>query len=122
MTRIELVRSGGVAGISLRATVDTTAPDDPDAAWFDQALDGVDLRGLAGQTAEGGAGAERGGGAGAGQPDRFQYRLAVERGGERHEVSFGEAALPEGLRPVVDRLVQRARRRGPPGGPRSPNG
>ena len=118
MTRIELVRSGGVAGISLRATVDTSVPDDPDAAWFEQALDGVDLRGLAEETAEGVAG----GGGASGQPDRFQYRLAVERSGERHEVSFGEAALPEVLRPVVDRLVQRARRRGPAGGPRSPKG
>jgi hypothetical protein len=105
VTWIELVRSGGFAGLSLRAAVDTSEPDDPDAAWFAQALDGLDLRGLVAQQPGAGAGSPPL----AGQIDRFRYDLAVDRDGEHHEVSFGETSLPEVLRPVVDRLVQRAR-------------
>jgi emfourin len=100
MTRVELVRSGGFAGLSLRAEVDTAAVDDPDAAWVDEALAGVDVDALAaGVTTPGGPGA----------PDRFTYRLAVDRDGRRSELTFGERAVPEPLRPVVDRLVARAR-------------
>jgi hypothetical protein len=113
VTRIELVRSGGFAGLSLRAAVDTTAPDDPDAAWFAQALDGLDLRRLMGQPPGAGGPSPPEGG----QPDRFQYALVIDRDGEHHEVSFGETALPEVLRPVVDRLVKRARVRPRGGGP-----
>ncbi len=101
MTRLELVRSGGFAGLSLRAEVDTSAADDPEARWYDDALAGVDVSALAG-AASGASGT--GGGA-----DRFVYRLAVERDGDRHELTFGEQAVPEPLRPVVDRLVARAR-------------
>jgi hypothetical protein len=113
VTRIELVRSGGFAGLSLRAAVDTSAPDDPDAAWFAEALERLDLRRLAAQQPGTGGAVQPG----AGQPDRFMYDLAVDRDGEHHEISFGETALPEALRPVVDRLVERARARPRSGGP-----
>lgn len=112
MARIELVRSGGIAGLSLRAAVDTSAPDDPDATWFAQALDGLDLRRLAAQQPRAGGGSPV-----EGKPDRFHYDLAIDRDGEHHEVSFGETALPEGLRPVVERLVERARARPRTAGP-----
>ncbi|MDQ1620616.1 MAG: hypothetical protein QOE19_3185 [Actinomycetota bacterium] len=102
MTRIELVRSGGFAGMSLRSAVDTSSPDDPDAAWFAQALEDLDPGALDGLAASP---------PGAGGPDRFRYDLAVDRDGRRHEVSFAETELPEALRPVVDRLVERARTR-----------
>jgi len=100
VTRLELVRSGGFAGVSLRAEVDTSAADDPDAQWFDAALSGVDVDMLAalGTTP-----------AGLGTPDRFTYRLSVDRDGQRQELTFGERGVPEPLRPVVDRLVARAR-------------
>jgi hypothetical protein len=99
MTRLELVRSGGFAGLSLRAAVDTSADDEPEAQWYDDALAGVDVSALAGS-----APGPPGPGA-----DRFVYRLAVERDGDRHEVTFGEQAVPEPLRPVIERLVARAR-------------
>jgi hypothetical protein len=107
MTRLELVRSGGFAGLSLRAAVDTSAVDEPEAQWYDDALAGVDVSALAGS----GSGPPSGPGA-----DRFVYRLAVERDGDRHELTFGEQAVPEPLRPVVERLVARAR-----GGPSRPS-
>jgi hypothetical protein len=100
MTRLELVRSGGFAGLSLRAQVDTSAADEPEARWYDDALAGVDVSALAGAESPG---------SGSPGADRFVYRLAVERDGHRHELTFGEQAVPEPLRPVVDRLVARAR-------------
>jgi hypothetical protein len=109
VTRIELVRSGGLAGMSLRSAVDTSSPDDPDAAWFAQALEGLDPGALDGLAASPPPGA--------GGPDRFRYDLAVDRDGRRHEVSFAETELPEALRPVVDRLVERARTRPDDSGP-----
>jgi emfourin len=112
VARIELVRSGGFAGLSLRAAVDTAAPDDPDAAWFARALEGLDLSGLAAGDDAGDDPAVDGPGTpppGPGQPDRFHYDLAVDSDDGRQELSFGETAVPEALRPVVDRLVQRAR-------------
>jgi len=97
MTRLELVRSGGFAGVSLRAAVDTAATDEQEAAWYDEALAGLDLEALC--TPAGGGAA----------PDRFVYRLAVEHEGQRYEATFGEADVPEPLRPVITRLVGRAR-------------
>ena len=103
MTRIELVRSGGVTGLSLRSTVDTGAAEDPDAAWFADALAGLDWPGLLAQVGSAAPGAP------GGAPDRFRYRLALEDATGRQEVTFGETEVPEPLRPVVDRLVTRAR-------------
>jgi hypothetical protein len=115
MTKIELVRSGGFAGLSLRSAVDTAAGDEADAAFYDEALAGIDVAALAVDFGEPGSpGAP-------GSPDRYVYRLAVDRDGERQELTFGEQAVPQPLRPVVARLVARARG-GPPadsGGRRS---
>jgi hypothetical protein len=100
VTRVELERSGGFAGLSLRASVDT-AGDQPEAAWVEEALSGVDLAALAGEPSPP-------------APDRFVYRLAVDRDGQRHEMAFGEQDLPAALRPLVERLLHRARGGAPP--------
>jgi hypothetical protein len=95
MARIELVRSGGFLGRTVRAAVDTRT--DPDAPWYADALAAVDLAGLA--AAE----------PGRPEPDRFHYTLSVEDDdGGSHRLDFAETALPEQLRPIVDRLVARA--------------
>jgi hypothetical protein len=98
VARIELVRSGGLAGLRLRASVDTT--EDPDGDWYAGQLAGLDLPALAA--------------ASPGEPgaDRFHYVLSVQADdGPGHRLEFGEAALPEELRPVVQRLESRARGR-----------
>jgi hypothetical protein len=95
MARIELARSGGFLGRTVRAAVDTTT--DPDASWYAEALAGVDLESLS--DADPGRPA----------PDRFHYTLSVEDDdGGSHRLDFAETALPEQLRPIVDRLVARA--------------
>ena len=63
--RIEFERSGGVAGISQRATIDSTQLDPAKAAELDKLL-------AAAESAPGGPGG----------PDRFQYDLKIVRGGK----------------------------------------
>ena len=95
MARIELVRSGGFAGRTVRTVVDTRT--DPDASWYAERLAALDLTGL--------SGAEPGRPA----PDRFHYTLSVEDDdGGSHRLDFAETAVPDQLRPLVDRLVARA--------------
>ena len=95
MARIELVRSGGFAGRTVRAAVDTST--DPDASWYVEALSAVDLASLS--VADPGRPA----------PDRFHYSLSVEADdGAAHRLDFAETAVPDQLRPLVDRLVARA--------------
>ena len=42
------------------------------------------------------------------RPDQFQYLVAVEHDGRRHQVRADESALPENLRPLVERLLELA--------------
>ena len=94
MARIELVRSGGFAGRTVRAAVDTAT--DPDASWYAETLATLDLAGLSGADP------------GRPAPDRFHYSLSVEGDdGAAHRLDFAETAVPEQLRPLVDRLVAR---------------
>lgn len=96
MARIELVRSGGFAGLSLRRAVDTAA--EPDADWYAEQLAALDLAHLAAQ------------GPGEPAPDRYQYVVQVEGDdGSSHRLEFAETAMPEQLRPLVERLESRPR-------------
>ena len=84
--RLELTRSGGFAGLRRTARLDLEAGEaEALAAAF-------------GETAE-----PLGPAAGA---DRFQYDLTLVRGGERRSVRLREGAVPDALRPVLDRLSQ----------------
>jgi hypothetical protein len=92
--RLELRRSGGFAGIVRSASVDTA--DLP-------AEEADELAGLLERS-----GVLRGGGPPArspGTPDRFRYRLIVERHEERREVAFGEEMMGPELRALVERLL-----------------
>jgi hypothetical protein len=95
---IELTRSGGVAGISLHASVDTGSLPPDEAREIAALVDRADLAGLARRPAPP-----------AGGPDRFQYDLAVEQGSTRYHLSLPETAVPAELKPLLDRLIARAR-------------
>jgi hypothetical protein len=41
--------------------------------------------------------------------DRFHYKLTIEESGSSHMVEVGDAALPETLRPLIQRLESMAR-------------
>jgi hypothetical protein len=45
------------------------------------------------------------------QPDRFQYKIIVCEGDRQHTVTRGEVAVPATLKPLLDWLVEAARRR-----------
>jgi hypothetical protein len=96
--RVELRRSGGIAGITMVSALDTATADPATAAIVDSALANVDLPALAASGAAASSGA-----------DRFQYDLTVDKDGERHSLSLGESALPAELRPLVQALVAKAR-------------
>jgi hypothetical protein len=98
-TRIELVRSGGLAGISMGADVRVGDLPSEQAAAVDAALAEVDLDALAARRA-----APTG-------PDRYQYDVVVTDGGRRRSVRLGESEVPAELRPLLDALVPMARPR-----------
>jgi hypothetical protein len=93
--RLELRRSGGFAGITRSASLDTA---DLPSAEADE---------LAGLLERSGVLHEPPGRSGRapGAPDRFRYRLVVERHEERVEVAFGEEAMGPELRALVERLL-----------------
>jgi hypothetical protein len=91
--KLELTRSGGFAGISQSAELDSGELGADEAAEVERLFD--DLAGGAGTTeAPGGA-------------DRFQYDLALERGGERRQVTVGEGQMTRDQRALVKRLMGR---------------
>ncbi len=94
-TRIELARSGGVAGITLRSSLDTSDLPPEEADMMESLVDNADLDRLPAVAARPGA------------VDRFQYDLVVTRGGQRHVVSVGEKELTPQLRQLIDEVMAR---------------
>jgi hypothetical protein len=98
--QIEFERSGGVAGVALRKSVDAGDLPQPEAEELRNLVERADIPALA----------ERSRGPGPGRPDRFQYDLTVTLDDRRYQMTVGEADLPESLRPLVDKLLTLARR------------
>ena len=92
--RLELRRSGGFAGITRSASVDTADLPSEEADELAGLLERSGV--LSGAGASGRAPRT---------PDRFRYRLVVERREERVEVAFSEEAMGPELRALVERLL-----------------
>jgi hypothetical protein len=92
--RIDLVRSGGFAGISRRASVDTDALPPAEAGRIAELVGAVDFDALA-ALATGPPG----------RPDRFQYDLDVRQGGRHHHLTLGERDAPPELRALIDHVL-----------------
>ena len=87
---IQVVRRGGIAGVTLRGETDTA--ELADAAGDAEEL----LRSLpAGKPPS------------PGRPDRFRYEITVTDAGRSQTAHFNEDELPQGLRPVVDAALAR---------------
>lgn len=99
--RIEVARSGGFAGITLRSSIDTSELPPDEGRAVEDLVERADLASLPGPVAR------------PGPVDRFQYDLVVTRGDERRHVSVGERDLTPPLRQLVDEVL---RRRGGPAG------
>jgi len=96
--KIDFVRSGGFAGLRLSVNVDIqTLPADQSAALAKLIRDSGFFN-LPAQIKSPYGGA-----------DRFEYRLTISDAGRSHSVTVGEAAMPESLRPLIERLTEMAK-------------
>jgi hypothetical protein len=89
--QIELVRSGGVAGVTRRWSLDSQELSAEEAAEFEPLLAALDDAPVAAPTGA----------------DRFQYELRVTRGGRTQSVTLYEGAIPAELQPLIARLTRR---------------
>ena len=87
--RIELIRSGGFAGVSRRWATELS---EDEAAEIERLFDRH-----AEQPPDSAPGA-----------DRFQYELRLTRGGSTRALTLREGAIPADLRPLLDRLTHAA--------------
>jgi hypothetical protein len=94
--RIEFERSGGFAGISLHASVDSTELEPDKVAELEQLLASIENTVVPDQ-APGGA-------------DRFQYDLKVTRGEKETVLTFRDGSLTDDQRKLVDMLMELARK------------
>jgi hypothetical protein len=94
--QITLERSGGFTGIPLTITVDTAtlSPDQvTQLRHFVETADFFHMPAAPSIPA---------------QPDRFEYEVTVQEGDRTHTVTFGEVAVPEPLRPLLNWLMETA--------------
>lgn len=93
--KVRLERSGGIAGLTVVAEVDTDAPGcAPELA--DQARTALAAKAPRRRRPSGAA-------------DRFQYDLVVDEAGATKRFTFGESDIPVGLEPLVRALMPLAR-------------
>ena len=88
--RIQVVRRGGIAGVTLRGETDS-----------------AELAGTGGDAEELLRSLPSGQGTSPGRPDRFRYEITVTDGGQSQTAHFNEDELPKSLRPVVDAALAR---------------
>jgi len=81
---IQVVRRGGIAGVTLRGEADT-----------------AELAGVGGDTEELLRSLPSGDPVAPGRPDRFRYEITVTDGGQSRTAHYAEDELPESLHPVV---------------------
>jgi hypothetical protein len=93
---VELKRSGGFAGSIRQARIDTAELDPVQAAQYVVLVDRLDVDELRrlGAVPQSGA-------------DRFQYDIAISRGGQRQAVTVSEGAVTEELQVLIDRMLRR---------------
>lgn len=98
--RVELARSGGFAGITVRSSVDTGALPPAEAQMLEALVDEVDWSSLPSPEARPGA------------ADRFQYHLTVTGREKQVDVMVGENEVTPALRRLVDEVLARQPGRG----------
>lgn len=94
--RVELIRSGGFAGLMRRSCMDTEKLASDDTSELRRIVREIDLRILAGLAGDGEP-----------MPDSFQYELTIIRGRERVSAVLTERQITAELRPLIRLLDQR---------------
>ena len=95
--RIEFERTGGFAGMRMAAIVQTESLSPDEARELHTMVETVRFFDLPAVIASPARGA-----------DRFVYTLTVEAETRRHTIEVGEAAVPEALQPLLQRLTAMA--------------
>jgi hypothetical protein len=94
--RIEFCRSGGFAGISLRATATADELPEEHVAQLRTLLAAGEAQEPHHESGDGGA-------------DRFQYQLDLDDGQRRRSFTWSETQVPETIRPALETLTHLAR-------------
>jgi len=94
--QITVERSGGFTGMPLTRTVDTATLSPAQAAQLRHLLETADFFHLPATPSM------------PAQPDRFEYEVTIQEGDRNHMLRFGEAAVPETLRPLLNWLMKTA--------------
>lgn len=96
---IRMERSGGFAGMTLRAEIDSEQLDEHESQALYELVNSADFFKLPGRIEVPNVGA-----------DRFVYVLSVEHSGRSHTVEVNEGGVPEQLQPLINRVTLLARR------------
>src|SRR5437016_1368054 len=96
--KITFERTGGFGGLRISKTIETESLAPAERESLEKA---VDAAGFFEMPPVVSAPGQEGN-------DRFQYRITIEKGDRQHTVEAGEAAVPERMRPLLDRLRQLA--------------
>ena len=91
--KISYRRTGGFAGMVMSFDIDTETLSKEQAEEIKELVSAADFFALPESIPASGLGA-----------DRFQYKLTVETGEEQHSVDVGEAAVPESLWPLLEKI------------------
>jgi hypothetical protein len=89
---ITVRRTGGFAGLTRTARVQTNALDPSDADQLHALVREADLPKVASEKPSG--------------ADRFQYEIHVDDGGSKQRAVVQEGAMPEPVRKLVDRVQE----------------
>ncbi len=98
--KITFERSGGFAGMHMLSTLDTHQLSPEEAQELLKLIQESNFFELPPQISSPGGGA-----------DRFSYRITVDQGDRQHTVDFSDAAQPESIQPLVQKLVTLTRTR-----------
>lgn len=89
--RVELTRSGGIAGLTVQVAVEGTELSKAEASKLAELVERAGVEALARRSPLRGPGA-----------DRFQYDLTVSDKGKEHRLTVSEGAVP----PELDELLR----------------
>ena len=96
---IRMERSGGFAGMTLRAEIDSEQLDEHERLALQELVTAADFFNLPDRIEAPNVGA-----------DRFVYVFSIEQSGDSHTVEVNEGGMPEQLQPLVNRVTLLARR------------
>jgi hypothetical protein len=97
---IHFERSGGFAGLRLSHDLDSAELSPEDGKELERLVDTAHLFELPETIRAVNPG-----------PDRFQYKLTMKAGPREHTVAVDEAAVPDSLRPLLNWLIEKVRKR-----------